>query len=236
MQSITDKKRRMKIEIENSQMYFKQLKDLAINYYSEGDKERIINKTRYHLVDLKKIISENNKNNNPDIKGYVAGFKRWIAILEELIRLVEIHEIKNNDINKITNSAYIGMSHEDRRIFFSKKAADLRILMEKYNNCYTEDDFDFLDTALKNQIKSKKLERDSKKIDLLRKFDIIIRRLQATEQKLESNSRIRQQREAYLNRLRYNWSHGLMDNNEYHEALRNNSNNNSNNNNNNNSN
>ena len=218
----------MKDEYETSQMYFRQLKDLAKNYYSEGDKERIINNTRYHLVYLKKIISENNKNNNQDIKGYVAGFKSWIAILEELIRLVEIHEIKNNDITKITNSAYIGMSHEDRRLFFVRKADDLRKLMETYNNCYTEDDFDFLDTALKNQIKSKKLERDSKKIDLLRKFDIIIRRLQATEQKLESNSRIRQQREAYLKRLHYNWSQGLIDNEEYHEALRNNNNNNNN--------
>ena len=207
MQSIKDKKRRMKDEYEASQMYFRQLQDLAKNYYSEGDKQFIINKTRHHLADLKKIILENNKNNknnNEDIKRYVASFKSWIAILEELIRLVEIHEIKNNDITKITNSAYIGMSLEDRRLFFVRKADDLRKLMETYNNCYTEDDFDFLDTARKNQIKTKKLERDSKKIDLLRKFDIIIRRLQSTLQNLESQWQLRRQLEEERNRPRNN--------------------------------
>ncbi len=206
MESIKDKKRRMKDEYETSQMYFRQLQDLAKNYYSEGDKQFIINKTRHHLADLKKIILENNKNNNPDIKDYVAGFKSWIAILEELIRLVEIHEIKNNDITKITNSAYIRMSLEDRRLFFVRKADDLRKLMETYNNCYTEDDFDFLDTARKNQIKTKKLERDSKKIDLLRKFDIIIRRLQSTLQNLESQWQLRRQLEGE-SRIKNNRNH-----------------------------
>jgi hypothetical protein len=97
------------------------------------------------------------------------------------------------------------MSLEDRRLFFVRKADDLRKLMETYNNCYTEDDFDFLDTTRKNQIKSKKLERDSKKIDLLRKFDIIIRRLQSTLQNLESIWQQRQEEELRNNRNYENW-------------------------------